>query len=304
MITYLHSLSTAVAPILAYFSSSMAGNAKAALLACVIGCFIGSFLNVVIHRLPKMMHRAWDNYLAQANKKPLPHTKRYNLITPSSRCVKCNKPVSLKNKIPLLSYAMLLGNCEHCQKPISVRYPFVELLTGLLSALIVWLYGSGSTGIFALLFTYFMIALCFIDAETLLLPDPLTLPLLWLGLLVNIHGTFIPLEHAVIGAVAGYGSLWIIYCVFKFITGKDGMGYGDFKLFAAIGAWLGWQILPLVILIAAPVGAVVGLIMSAIKKTDKNHPIPFGPYLAITGVLALLYGQTALHFVYRLFHFA
>ena len=295
------SLSASLAPALAYFTPAMAGNITAAIVAGVLGLFIGSFLNVVIHRLPKMMHRAWDNYLAQANKKPAPHTKRYNLFTPESRCVKCNKPVSLIYKLPLVSYAVLLGNCEHCKKSISPRYPFVELLTGLLTAFMVWHYGSGAFTLLGLLFVYFMITLCFIDAETLLLPDPLTLPLLWLGLLVNLNGTFVPLEHAVIGAVAGYGALWSVYWVFKLITGKEGMGYGDFKLFAAIGAWLGWQVLPVVLLVAAPVGAIVGIAMAVIKKSDKGHPIPFGPYLAITGVLALLYGNVALHYVYRFF---
>lgn len=301
MITNFTSLSAILAPVLAWFSPALAGNITAAVIAGVLGLFIGSFLNVVIHRLPKMMHRAWDNYLAQANKKPLPHTKRYNLLTPGSRCVKCNKPVSLINKIPVISYARLLGNCEHCKKPVSWRYPFVELLTGALSAFVVWHSGSGALGLFSLLFIYLMVALCFIDAETLLLPDPLTLPLLWLGLLVNLNGTFVPLEHAVIGAVAGYGALWLVYWAFKLATGKDGMGYGDFKLFAAIGAWLGWQVLPVILLVAAPAGAIVGLIMMGIKKTDKGHPIPFGPYLAITGVLALLYGNVALHFVYSFF---
>ncbi len=301
MITNFTSLTAILAPVLAFFSPTLAGNTTAAIVAGIVGLFIGSFLNVVIHRLPKMMHRAWDNYLAQANKKPAPHTKRYNLFTPGSRCVKCNKPISFFNKIPVISYVILLGNCEHCKKHITLRYPFVELLTGLLSAFMVWSFGSGAFSLYALLFTYFLITLCFIDGETLLLPDPLTLPLLWLGLLVNLNGTFVPLEHAVIGAIAGYSSLWAIYWIFKLITGKEGMGYGDFKLFAAIGAWLGWQVLPVVLLVAAPVGAIIGGITLLVKKTGKGHPIPFGPYLAITGVLALLYGNTALHFVYSFF---
>lgn len=295
----LTSLSALMAPALAWFTPTMAGNTTAAIIAGVAGLFIGSFLNVVIHRLPKMMHRAWDNYLAQANKKPAPHTKRYNLFTPGSRCVKCNKPVSLFYKLPVLSYITLMGKCEHCKKAISLRYPFVEIVTGLLTAFMVWHYGSGAFTLYGLLFIYFMITLCFIDAETLLLPDPLTLPLLWLGLVVNLHGTFVPLEDAVIGAIAGYGSLWAVYWIFKLATGKEGMGYGDFKLFAAIGAWLGWQILPIVLLVAAPVGIIIGLAITFIKKTDKGNPIPFGPYLAITGILALLYGNLALHFIHR-----
>jgi leader peptidase (prepilin peptidase)/N-methyltransferase len=304
MITNWTSLDAVLSTFFGLFTPAMAGNAMAAAIAGIAGVFIGSFLNVVIHRFPKMLHRAWDNYLAHANTKAAPHTTRYNLLTPRSCCVKCNQPISAIHNIPVISYVMLMGHCAHCKAQVSLRYPLVEVLTGALSAYIVWHFGSGASGLYTLLFIYTMIALCFIDAETLLLPDPMTLSLLWLGLIANINGTFVPLEHAVIGAIAGYLSLWSIYWVFKLITGKEGMGYGDFKLFAAIGAWLGWQILPVVLLLAAPVAAIIGTITILVKKTDTNYPIPFGPYLAITGVLALLYGNTVLHFVYRFFQFA
>ena len=259
-------------------------------IAGIIGLLIGSFLNVVIHRVPKMMQRESDNYVASESGKPLPHEDRYNLLVPRSCCPKCNHQITALQNIPVISYAILGGKCSNCKTPISIRYPIVELLSGLLSALMIWHFGSGLMGIGTLVFVYLLIAMTFIDADTQLLPDDLTLPLLWLGLLINLNGTFVPLSDAVIGAVAGYMSLWSIYWLFKLLTGKEGMGYGDFKLLAALGAWMGWQMLPIIILLSSAVGAVVGIALIVLAKRGRNIPIPFGPYLAAAGLLALLYG--------------
>jgi len=261
-------------------------------IAGIVGLLIGSFLNVVIHRVPKMMQRESDNYVASESGKPLPHEDRYNLLVPRSCCPKCNHQITALQNIPVISYAILGGKCSNCKTPISIRYPIVELLSGLLSALMIWHFGSGLMGIGTLVFVYLLIAMTFIDADTQLLPDDLTLPLLWLGLLINLNGTFVPLSDALIGAIAGYMSLWSIYWLFKLLTGKEGMGYGDFKLLAALGAWLGWQMLPVIILLSSAVGAVVGIALIVLAKRGRNIPIPFGPYLAAAGLLALLYGPT------------
>ncbi len=262
-----------------------------AIFAGVFGLLIGSFLNVVIHRLPKMMQRESDNYVAQESGKPLPHTDRYNLVVPRSACPHCGHQITAFENIPVLSYLFLHGKCIACKASISARYPIVELLTGVLSAALVWRFGSGIAGLATLLFVYLLIAMTFIDADTQLLPDDLTLLLLWCGLLINLNGTFVPLQEAVIGAAAGYLSLWAVYWLFKLTTGKEGMGYGDFKLLAALGAWLGWKMLPVIILLSSLVGAIVGISLIVFAKHGRNNPIPFGPYLAAAGLIALFYGK-------------
>jgi leader peptidase (prepilin peptidase)/N-methyltransferase len=272
--------------------SAPAGSAFPAVLAGVLGLLIGSFLNVVIHRMPKMMQRESDNYVAQENGKPLPHEDRYDLLMPRSACPHCRHQITALENIPVLSYAVLGGKCSACKAPISIRYPIIELLTGLLSAFLIWHFGSGLAGIATLVFAWLLIAMTFIDADTQLLPDDLTLPLLWLGLLLNLNGTFVPLNEAVIGAAAGYLCLWSIYWLFKLTTGKEGMGYGDFKLLAALGAWLGWKMLPVIILMSSLVGAIVGIALIILAKRGRDIPIPFGPYLAAAGLLALLYGKS------------
>ncbi len=260
-------------------------------VAAVFGLMIGSFLNVVIHRLPKMMQRESDNYVAHESGKDLPHTDRYNLMVPRSACPQCAHRISALENMPVISYVFLGGKCIKCKTPISIRYPLVELLTGALSAFLAWRFGTGITGLASMLFAYMLIAMTFIDADTQLLPDDLTLPLLWCGLLVNLNGTFVPLQEAVIGAAAGYLSLWAVYWTFKLTTGKEGMGYGDFKLLAALGAWLGWKMLPIIILLSSLVGAVVGISLILFARHGRNNPIPFGPYLAAAGMIALLYGK-------------
>ena len=267
------------------------GRMLPAVIAAVFGLLVGSFLNVVIHRLPKIMQRESDNYVAQESGKPLPHTDRYNLMVPRSACPHCGHQISAIENIPVVSYLFLRGKCIECKTRISTRYPFVELLSGALSALLVWHFGSGLSGLSALLFAYLLIAMTFIDADTQLLPDDLTFPLLWLGLLVNLNGTFVSLEEAVIGAAAGYLSLWSIYWLFKLTTGKEGMGYGDFKLLAALGAWLGWKMLPVIILLSSLVGAVIGVSLIIFAKHGRNNPIPFGPYLAAAGMIAMFFGK-------------
>jgi len=271
-----------------------AGSLLPAVLAAVFGLLIGSFLNVVIHRLPIMMQRESDNYVAHESGKPLPHTERYNLVVPRSACTQCKHQIGALENVPILSYLALRGKCAACKTPISIRYPMVEALTGALSALLIWHFGSGWVGLSTLVFVYLLIAMTFIDADTQLLPDDLTLPLLWIGLLLNLSGLFVPLHDAVVGAAAGYLSLWTIYWAFKLLTGKEGMGYGDFKLLAALGAWLGWKMLPIIILFSSLVGAVVGIILIVFARRGRDKPIPFGPYLAAAGLLALLYGQTIL----------
>lgn len=267
------------------------GNIIPTVVAAIYGLLIGSFLNVVIHRVPKMMQRESDNYVAQESGKPLPYTDRYNIVVPRSACPHCGHRITALENIPVVSYLFLRGKCIECKTPISVRYPIVEALTGALSALLIWRFGSGVAGLATLLFAYLLIAMTFIDADTQLLPDDLTLPLLWCGLLVNLNGTFVPLGEAVIGAAAGYVSLWSVYWLFKLTTGKEGMGYGDFKLLAALGAWLGWKMLPVIILLSSLVGAVVGISLILFAKHGRDNPIPFGPYLAAAGMIALLYGK-------------
>lgn len=267
------------------------GNILSASVAGIFGLLIGSFLNVVIHRLPIMMQRESDDYVAQESGKPLPHLDRYNLTVPRSACPHCGHRITALENIPVLSYLILRGKCAGCNAHISLRYPAIELLTGVLSAILIWHFGTGMAGLATLLFAYLLIAMTFIDADTQLLPDDLTLPLLWCGLLINLNGTFVPLKDAVIGAAAGYLSLWSIYWLFKLTTGKEGMGYGDFKLLAALGAWLGWVMLPIIILLSSLVGALVGIALIVFAKHGRNNPIPFGPYLAAAGVITLLFGR-------------
>jgi leader peptidase (prepilin peptidase)/N-methyltransferase len=268
------------------------GDPLLTVLAGIFGLMIGSFLNVVIHRLPRMMQRESDNYVAEESGKPLPHTDRYDLSVPRSACPHCGHRITALENIPVLSYLVLRGKCSACKAPISARYPAIELLSSLLSAFLVWRFGAGMAGIAALAFGYLLIAMTFIDADTKLLPDDLTLLLLWCGLLVNLSGTFVPLKDAVIGAAAGYLVLWSVYWLFKLVTGKEGMGYGDFKLLAALGAWLGWKMLPVIILLSSVVGAVVGIGLILLTKRGRDNPIPFGPYLAAAGLITLLYGNT------------
>jgi leader peptidase (prepilin peptidase)/N-methyltransferase len=237
-----------------------------------------------------MMQRESDNYVAQESGKELPHTDRFNLMVPRSRCPHCGHQITALENIPVISWLMLRGKCSACKAPISARYPALELVTGLLSAALVWHFGSGWTGLATLVFGWFLVAMTMIDYDTQLLPDDLTYPLLWLGLLVNLNGMFVPLHEAVIGAAAGYLALWSVYWLFKLATGKEGMGYGDFKLLAALGAWLGWTMLPTIILLSAIVGALVGISLIVFAKRGRDKPIPFGPYLAAAGLVALLYG--------------
>lgn len=271
------------------------GSLPGAVLAGLFGLLIGSFLNVVIHRVPKMMQRESDNYVAHESGKPLPHTEHFNLMLPRSACPQCGHRITALENIPVVSYLFLRGKCSGCKTPISARYPIIELLTGILSSFLIWRFGSGLAGLATLLFAYLLIAMTFIDADTQLLPDDLTLSLLWAGLLVNLQSTFVPLSDAVIGAAAGYLSLWSIYWLFKLVTGKEGMGYGDFKLLAALGAWLGWSMLPIILLLSSVVGAIVGICLIVFHKRGRDNPIPFGPYLAAAGMIALLYGKQIAH---------
>ena len=273
------------------FWATPPADITATLCCSVIGLMIGSFLNVAIYRIPIMMQRESENYLALENDQPPPHTERYNLITPRSACSSCAHKLSLADNIPLLSFALLKARCRYCKARISWRYPSVELLTAVLSALVIWHLGSGIAGISGLILLWMLIAMSFIDLDTQLLPDELTLPLMWLGLLINLDGTFVPLRDAVIGAAAGYIFLWLVYWMFFAATGKEGIGYGDFKLLAALGAWMGWMMLPLIVLLSSVVGATVGLLMIALKRHHRDSPIPFGPFLATAGLLALLIGQ-------------
>lgn len=259
-------------------------------LVFLLGLLVGSFLNVVIHRLPRMMEADWQGQCAELRGEAVPEGARYNLAVPRSACPACGHQITALENIPLFSWLGLRGRCSACGTAISVRYPLIELLTGLLSAAVAWKWGVSPQTLGALLLVWTLIALAFIDLDTTLLPDDLTLPLIWLGLLFNLGGHFASLSDAVIGAVAGYLVLWAVYWGFKLLTGKDGMGYGDFKLLSAIGAWLGWQLLPVTILLSSVVGAAVGIALVVLVKHDRRMPIPFGPYLAGGGLVALFFG--------------
>ncbi len=258
----------------------------------LLGLLVGSFLNVVIHRLPIMMERQWQTeYHAWFHPDEEPAaTPRYNLVVPRSACPHCGHAISALENIPLLSWLWLRGRCKGCGAPISARYPLVELLCGLLSLVVAWQLPAGPAQWSAIVLSWGLLALTFIDLDKMLLPDQLTLPLLWLGLLLNLQHTFVSLPDAVIGAVAGYLVLWSLYWGFKLLTGKEGMGYGDFKLLAALGAWLGWQALPLILILASLAGAVVGISLMLLRRQAQGQPMPFGPWLAIGGWIALLWG--------------
>ena len=278
----------------------------------VLGLAVGSFLNVVIYRLPVMLERQWREQCAEvtgggATTPAAGGRERFNLIVPRSACPACRAPISALQNIPLLSWLLLRGRCASCGSAISVRYPLVEVLTGLLSALIAWRFGFGWPAFAALLFTWYLIALTFIDIDHQLLPDSLTLPLLWIGLGLSLWGTAggpappVDPRSSLIGAMAGYGGLWSVYHLFRALTGKEGMGYGDFKLCAALGAWLGWQMLLPVILIAAAAGAVIGIALIALRGRDRSTPIPFGPFLAAGAWLMLMWGPGLVRSYLRLF---
>jgi leader peptidase (prepilin peptidase) / N-methyltransferase len=270
--------------------------------AGILGLLVGSFLNVVIYRLPKMLEREWReqcvDFLGAENitsaSQPAQSTA-FNLITPNSTCPSCGHKIKPWENIPVVSYLFLRGKCSACKTHISLRYPIIELVTGILSVIAIHTFGATLTGLACLIFTWCLIALTMIDVDTQLLPDNITLPLLWLGLIANSFGLLTTLDSALWGAVAGYLSLWSIYWLFKLLTKKEGMGYGDFKLLGALGAWLGWQMLLQIILLSSLVGAVIGISMMVINGRDKNIPIPFGPYLAIAGWIALMWGQDINH---------
>jgi leader peptidase (prepilin peptidase) / N-methyltransferase len=261
------------------------------LLAGFLGLCVGSFLNVVIHRLPKMMEREWHAQCAELRGETPSTAEPLSLALPRSRCPACGHPITALENIPIISYLRLGGKCAGCGVRISPRYPIVELFSGIASAYIAWHFGPTLQTAAALLLIWALIALAAIDFDTQLLPDSITLPLLWLGLLFNLNGVFTDLSSAVIGAMAGYLALWSIFWLFKLATGKEGMGYGDFKLLAALGAWLGWQMLPAIILLSSLVGAVVGVTLIVVARHGRNVPIPFGPYLAAAGGIALLWGN-------------
>ena len=268
----------------------LADPAHFAVVAGVFGLIVGSFLNVVIHRLPIILERDWAAQCAELRGEAAPVFEKLTLAVPRSRCPKCGHAISALENVPVLSWLALRGRCRGCAAQISWRYPAVEALTGSLFAWIATYYGFGPTALAAMLFAGMLIALTGIDLDTQLLPDDLTLPLLWAGLLANAFGLFADLHAAVIGAMAGYLSLWSVYWGFKLLTGKEGMGYGDFKLLAALGAWLGWKMLPLLILLSSFVGAIVGIGLMVLARHGRNVPIPFGPYLAIAGIVTLFWG--------------
>ena len=272
----------------------------------LLGLIVGSFLNVVIHRLPIMLERQWREECAEvsgaaaAATVPATLPERFNLIVPRSSCPACRAPITALQNLPLLSWVLLRGRCARCGAPISVRYPLVEALSGVLFALVAWRFGLGWPALAAVVLTAFLIALAFIDIDRQLLPDSLTLPLIWVGLLLSLWGaepgSSVPTDvrSSLIGAMAGYLSLWSVYHLFRLVTGKEGMGYGDFKLFAALGAWLGWQMLFPTLLIAAAVGAVVGIALIALRRHGRTAPIPFGPFLAAAGWLVMMWGRPLL----------
>ena len=260
-------------------------------ISVIFGLLVGSFLNVVIYRMPKIMEREWHNNCLELQGLEIPEQPKFSISKPRSACPHCGHKITALENIPVISYLFLRGKCSSCQAKISPRYPLIEALTGLLIGLVSWKFGYSSLTLFAWLFTFALIALTFIDFDTQLLPDDITLPLSWLGLFVNLNSGFTDLKSAVIGAIAGYLILWSIYWVFKLVTGKEGMGYGDFKLLAAIGAWFGWQLLPAVILLSSIVGVIIGVGLIIYAKRGREVPMPFGPFLALGGIAALFYGQ-------------
>ena len=275
----------------------------------VFGLFIGSFLNVVVHRLPIMLDKEWraaskellgiDQDDSVDDDTPQKEEEPYNLMVPRSACPKCQHQITWYENIPVISYLFLAGKCSGCKTKISMRYPIVELVTGILYFVCAYEFGFSTLTFWTCLLVSLLLVLSLIDFDTKLLPDQLVYPLLWIGLLANLNGGFVTLESAVIGALAGYLSLWSFYWLFKLITGKEGMGYGDFKLFAALGAWFGWQSLFLIIMLASVAGAVLGILFLVIQSKDRNYTIPFGPYLAIAGFVYLLYGPMIMQYYFR-----
>ncbi|HEX6635730.1 MAG TPA: A24 family peptidase [Usitatibacter sp.] len=261
--------------------------------AAVFGLCVGSFLNVVIHRLPRMMEAQWRAECAAIEGREAPEAAPFNLVTPASRCPSCGTAIRAWQNIPLASWLALRGRCAACRAPISARYPAVELAAGVLAALLAWRYGFSAALPLAAAYAWALLALTFIDLDTQLLPDDITLPLLWLGLIANAFGVFTDLRSAVLGAAGGYLILWTVYWAFKLLAKKEGMGYGDFKLLAAIGAWAGWQALPVAILVGAGLGAVIGSIALWLSRKGADTRIPFGPYLALGGIVALVWGHAA-----------
>ncbi|WP_428354053.1 prepilin peptidase [Methyloprofundus sp.] len=258
----------------------------------IIGLMIGSFLNVVIYRLPIILQRGWKQECQEFLELPVEKSAEiFNLALPGSHCPACNAEITALQNIPVFSYLFLKGKCAHCKTSISLRYPFIEALTGLLSVIVAYQLGGQTETLFALILTWTLIALSGIDFDHQLLPDNIVLPMLWLGLFLSLFNIFTDPVSSIMGAIAGYLFLWTIYQLFKLLTGKEGMGYGDFKLLALFGAWLGWQYLPLIILFSSLVGAIIGTSMIIFVNRDKNIPIPFGPYLAIAGWIALLWGE-------------
>jgi leader peptidase (prepilin peptidase) / N-methyltransferase len=269
----------------------------------VLGLVIGSFLNVVVYRLPIMMEREWRAQAAELapaepSSAPAAPVERFSLASPRSACPACKAPIKASQNVPVISWLLLRGRCGSCKTAISVRYPAVELTSGILSAWAAWHFGFGAPAACAVGVTFALIALTGIDIDHQLLPDSITLPLLWVGLLAAvvigpITGTTLPVapRDAIIGAAAGYSSLWLVFQAFRLVTGKEGMGYGDFKLFAALGAWMGWKMLPLIILLSAATGAFLGILMIVLRGRDRAAPMPFGPYLAAAGWIAMLYGH-------------
>ena len=263
--------------------------------AAFVGVCVGSFLNVVIHRLPRMMEAQWRAECAalQGGDAPVAPTEPFNLLQPASRCPACAAPIRPWQNIPIASWLWLRGRCASCRAPISFRYPAIELAAGAVAALMAWRFGASAAAAAAMLFAWALLALTFIDLDTQLLPDDITLPLLWLGLLVNALGVFIDLRSAVFGAAGGYLLLWLVYWGFRLLAKKEGMGYGDFKLLAALGAWTGWQVLPFVVVVSAGLGAVIGGLLLWRAKAGADTRIPFGPYLALGGIAGLLCGHQA-----------
>ncbi len=279
---------------MAFIDSLATNTTQLAISLLFLGLFVGSFLNVVIHRLPLMMEREWRSQCAEylgVDPAGEADTEPLTLANPRSRCPKCGYQLRVVENIPLVSFLFLKGKCSGCGASISFRYPLVEFISAVLVVILAWHFGWGWPLLGACLLTWALIALSAIDLDHQLLPDAITQPFLWLGLIFNLFGTYSDLESCVIGAIAGYTTLWLVYRVFKFCTGKEGMGFGDFKLLAMLGAWMGWQQLPLIIVLSSFVGALVGVSLMVLKEKDKNSAIPFGPYLACAGWIAFLWGD-------------
>jgi leader peptidase (prepilin peptidase) / N-methyltransferase len=257
----------------------------------ILGLLVGSFLNVVIYRLPLIMQREWQLQCDELTGKAPQELEPFTLSSPRSRCPHCNHAISALENIPVISYLVLAGKCRQCKSKISMRYPLIELLCGVLSGIVAYYFGFSWACLGALLLTWSLIALTFIDVDHQLLPDSITLPLLWFGIFFNLFDTFVDLQTSVIGAIAGYLSLWLVFHSFRLATGKEGMGYGDFKLLAALGAWIGWSFLPTIILLSSLVGAIVGISLIALRQQHRDVPIPFGPYLAAAGWITLIWGD-------------